>query len=287
MLNIALFGGGFDPISLHHEKIAETVKEKTGMSTWTMPCYGHLFSKDSRLESAEHRWNMVSLTKDWRNDDVIIPFDWEIKHKHTGSMFETIQSLKKEYKDITFHIVIGMDNANLIEEKWHHGSLLIKENPFIVFEREGSDAALWTKQHKVYKMDYNLSSTEIRDAIKRQDFEFAEQHLNPAVFSYIKTNNLYQTACACEKEKKLIERLRNDDESVLLDILKDSLPMTFSHFCHFQYVTSQNLSQDQIEDLFARTLAVLWIKRKEVNDLGAHLYMTMRSHLRGENACLK
>jgi nicotinate-nucleotide adenylyltransferase len=194
MFNVALLGGGLDPISLHHEMIADKVKSNTSMSTWVMPCYGHLFSKGSRLTAPEHRLNMVNVTAEYRKDDFFVPFDWEIQHKHAGSMYETVVQLKAKYPDVLFHIVIGMDNANVIETKWDRGNLLIQENPFIVFERDGVErTADWFLQapHRIFPMSYNLSSTAIREAIQNGNYEFAKQHVNPAVWEYIGINELY------------------------------------------------------------------------------------------------
>lgn len=194
MFNVALLGGGLDPISLHHEKLAETVGSNTGMQTWFMPCYGHLFPKGKGLADPQHRLNMVKLAAKYRKDNLFVPFDWEIEHKHAGSMYETISQLKERYPNITFHIVIGMDNANLIENKWDRGNLLIQENPFIVFDRKGVEPTTnWfrTDPHKLYPMGYDLSSTAIRESIKSGNYEFAEQHLSPAVWEYIRTNQLY------------------------------------------------------------------------------------------------
>jgi nicotinate (nicotinamide) nucleotide adenylyltransferase len=194
MADVALLGGGLDPISLHHEEMVDQVRNLTGMPTWVMPCYGHLFAKASRLTDSFHRLNMVLKTAENRRDDFFVPFDWEIKNQHSGSMYETVNQLKCEFPDLTFHIVIGMDNANLITTNWDRGNLLIQENPFIVFDREGIDRnATWFLEapHNVYPMDYGLSSTAIRNAIQNGDYEFASSHLNPGVWQYIKTNKLY------------------------------------------------------------------------------------------------
>lgn len=194
MLEVALLGGGFDPISLHHERIADVVEKETGMPTWAMPCYGHLFSKNDRLTDSAHRLNMVNATAQHRNTNLFVPFGWEIEHHHTGSMYETVAQLKAKYPNVKFHIVIGMDNANVIKTKWDRGNLLIQENPFFVFEREGVVAKTnWFMQppHRLFRIDYDLSSTAIREAIQSGNYAFAEEHLNPAVWEYIKANNLY------------------------------------------------------------------------------------------------
>lgn len=188
MSEIAIFGGGFDPISLHHERMAE----ETGMATWTMPCWGHKFSKNSRLIPAHHRWAMTILTANFRNDGVIVPFDWEIKHQHSGSMYETISALKQEFPQHRFHIVIGMDNANLILEKWDRGNILIQENPFIVFGR-GEQKADWflNSPHKFIQKDGEGSSTAFREAIQAKNNEVARTMVNEAVWDYVCRHNLY------------------------------------------------------------------------------------------------
>jgi nicotinate-nucleotide adenylyltransferase len=194
---IALLGGGFDPVSLHHEFIAEEVKRLTGMSTWFMPCWNHLFSKNERLLDANHRWNMVVLAADNRCDDTIIPFDWEIKNQHSGSMYETTEQLKIEYPDTEIYLVVGTDNANIIETKWDRGQSLIENNPFIVFDRPGYPPKVdWfmREPHRFFTMDYDLSSSEIRNAIKNGEFDFAQQHLNPAVWTYIQSGQFYREA---------------------------------------------------------------------------------------------
>lgn len=138
--------------------------------------------------------DMANITAKHRKDDFFVPFDWEIKHKHAGSMYETIAQLKLHYPDLLFHIVIGMDNANVIKTKWDRGDLLTQENPFIVFERDGVEkTADWFLQapHQIFTMNYNLSSTAIREAIQNGNYEFAKSHVNPAVWEYITVNKLY------------------------------------------------------------------------------------------------
>jgi nicotinate (nicotinamide) nucleotide adenylyltransferase len=194
MRNVALLGGGLDPISIHHEVMVDETEANADMPTWVMPCYGHLFAKGSRLTDSNHRWAMVEETAKQRQDDIFVPFKWEIEHRHSGSMYETISHLKQECPDVLFHIVIGMDNANVIETKWDRGNILIQENPFIVFEREGVyKTADWFLQspHKVIPLRYDVSSTVIREAIQKGEYSFAERNLNPAVWDYIRTNNLY------------------------------------------------------------------------------------------------
>jgi nicotinate (nicotinamide) nucleotide adenylyltransferase len=212
---IALYGGGFNPIGRHHEFAAILIHKSTGMRTWFMPCYDHLFSKDSELIEVKHRWNMVmEVTNQF--PEQMMAFDFEMRQKHTGSMYETMEMLKPGNPDIDFHIVIGMDNANCIESDWDRGNLLIQEYPFIVMHRRMACPACrgnkiqcalcdetgkiwlppttdWFKQepHAELKLDYLISSSDIRKAIAEGRLDFARQHLNPMVWDYIETGNLF------------------------------------------------------------------------------------------------
>ena len=195
MDNVAIFGSACDPIGSHHEIIVDHIMVNCQMPTWVMPCFHHRFGKNSRLESPQHRWNMVKKLADYRDDEGLIPFDWEIKNKSRGSMFETIARLKREYPAIKFHIAIGMDNANVIEN-WDRGNFLIQENPFIVFERDGEEAKVdWFKNSPHQLLQLNLgndfSSTALRNAIASGDYKYAEEHLSKPVWDYIKEHHLY------------------------------------------------------------------------------------------------
>jgi len=188
----AIFGSGCNPTGLHHELMARLVFQKTGLPTWIMPCYRHLFSKDSELIESSHRWNMLTLAcEDW---EIMRAFDWEIAHRHDGSMYSTMQQLVQEYPDVKFHIVIGMDNANIIETKWIHGNLLIQEFPFIVLRRDGCpETADWFNHepHQVFDFENDASSTDIRTAIREGRNDFAAAHLDSKVWDYIKNGGLY------------------------------------------------------------------------------------------------
>ena len=184
MDEVAIFGGAFDPISIHHEEIAKA----TGMPTWIMPCYKHLFNKNSRLIDSSHRLQMVKLVE----SDQLKACDWEVVNKHSGSMYETLTQLKKQYPSLIFHIVLGMDNANLVKEKWHCGEKLIQENKFIIFTRKGYEPSVdWISDHKILEPKHDLSSTMIRNAINNKNYKFAQEHLNPLVWDYICQNKLY------------------------------------------------------------------------------------------------
>lgn len=188
---VALLGGGFNPIGIHHQKIAQTVWREMQIPTWFMPCYGHRFAKNDDLVLPRHRWNMV--TEVTENFHYMKSCDWEMAHEHNGSMFETIQGLTKLYLNTRFHIVIGMDNANVITN-WDKGANLIKDYPFIVLQRAGEDTHVdWFQQEPHHLLPFNCpaSSSAIRKAILEGDYAFAQEHLHKRVWEYIVTGRMY------------------------------------------------------------------------------------------------
>lgn len=158
------------------------------MDVWLMPCHRHRF--DKHIQSDAHRWNMVNEVTGqypW-----MVACDWEIAHQHNGSMFETLIGLEANYPHDRFHIVIGMDNANVIDA-WDRGKLLIDKNPFIVLSRGESTTDWHTKppHRSIFADEIGESSTLIREAICRKNFDLASKHLNSRVWDYIRMGKLY------------------------------------------------------------------------------------------------
>jgi nicotinic acid mononucleotide adenylyltransferase len=109
-------------------------------------------------------------------------------------MFETMEGLTKVYPEIDFHIVIGMDNANVIEAEWDRGEQLIQKYPFIVLQRPGVKAEVdWFAEdpHVYLTFRYAGSSESLRKAIRKGDYAFARRHLSSKVWDYIVAGKLY------------------------------------------------------------------------------------------------
>jgi nicotinate (nicotinamide) nucleotide adenylyltransferase len=186
---VALFGGAFDPVTLAHEFICQKIHDETGFDIWLMPCWNHKFGKDPT--PIYHRWAMLALA--CQKMPFVKLCSWEIDKQHSGSMYETMLGLKASFQDIDFHIVIGMDNANVILESWDRGQWIVLYNPFIVITRTGEEStATWynVDPHKLIKVDYNLSSTKVRTAITEANEEACNM-VSPNVWTYINQNCLY------------------------------------------------------------------------------------------------
>ena len=189
---LAVFGTGCNPIGLHHEKIAQSIWDKFKMKTWIMPCSTHRFEKNSELVDAVFRWEMAC--HGCNDKEFMIPLDYEYKKQSTGSTFETMKELSQMMSKKQLFVVIGMDNANIIESKWHRGKELIKKFPFIVIKRSGVDQEVdWFEKepHLIVELESEGSSSQIRKAIKDGDYSLAKSMLNENVWNHIKIEKLY------------------------------------------------------------------------------------------------
>jgi nicotinic acid mononucleotide adenylyltransferase len=190
-----LFGGGFNPIAQHHADIAKLIWAQTGMRTFIMPCYKHRFAKNNDLIDVSHRWNMVmEVTNSPENQEMMVAFDFEVARRHDGSMYDTISLLRASNPDTEFHIVVGMDNANIIETEWHNGLALVQMCPFIVVQCTGITPKVdWFNHppHRVLPFESVVHSKLIRKAIEEGRYDFARRHLHPRVWDYIAMGHLY------------------------------------------------------------------------------------------------
>lgn len=187
---VALYGGSFDPITLAHEMVCQCVHDSIGCEIWTMPCWKHRFGKNPT--PAHHRWSMLQLFAKRKN--FVKPCSWELDNQHSGSMYETVANLKILFPKTNFHIVIGMDNANVID-KWDKGLALIQENPFVIITRKGIQPLVeWhlRSPHQLIDIGSSISSTQVREAIYHGDVQ-AQKMVSSDVWDYIISNNLYNS----------------------------------------------------------------------------------------------
>ncbi|CAE7860290.1 nadE [Symbiodinium microadriaticum] len=160
-----MFGGGFDPISLHHQFVVGAISV-LDYDVWFMPCFQHQYGKE--LVEAKHRLRMCELVTrkvaNWYTSD------FEIKNELTGFFYENLLHLKEAFPQFRFHPIIGTDNANDIGNgKWGRGEELIAENSMIVVERgEHPLEAFWCLQgdHKFFSLGTKGAATDVRKAIK-------------------------------------------------------------------------------------------------------------------------
>lgn len=211
MKRVCVFGGAFDPMTLGHYYLAEYVSYIFD-EVWIVPCNAHLFNK--KMTSASDRISMcLEYTKTKNPNNNIFVSDYEIKNKLKGTTLELATGLKKDYPELNFSFLIGMDNANNIHKFYEH-EYLINNFKFVIANRTGYDnplnylksfkgKSIWylnDKRHH-YLKEYNFSecsSTQVRsiltDFVKSNDNNILlklDKLLDKNVKNYIINNKLY------------------------------------------------------------------------------------------------
>src|SRR5258708_653718 len=129
-MEIALFGGTFDPPHQGHQFITQQIIERSIADTvWFVPVQNHPFHKT--MSSAEDRVKMLELMM--ANLTAASPElkknirieRYELDHSAISYSFDTLTALSAKFPEHTFSWVIGSDNLEGFS-KWHDYQELLK-----------------------------------------------------------------------------------------------------------------------------------------------------------------
>jgi nicotinate-nucleotide adenylyltransferase len=195
MLDVVLFGGAFNPVTIAHMEKAEFVlnRLKGFDELWFLPCYASMWGKP--MEPPVKRIEMLRRAVQHMNNPRIKICDFELKHKLVGHTNEIIDKLFNHHPSCSFYFLIGMDHANAIHT-WGGGNELIKKLNFIVMRRGGVERnpdAKWYFQPPhifVGGPETDISSTDARNEISKTGHT---DKVIPSVMEFIKENKLYLT----------------------------------------------------------------------------------------------
>jgi len=234
-MNIALFGGTFDPIHRGHVIVARAAAAKFGLKqVWFIPADIPPHKQKTPILPFYHRYAMVALAL--AGEKAFVPSLLEAADPATGGSqrkpsysIDTVRRVKAMLgKSDHLYFLIGMDAFKDIA-KWHEAGALLGECDFIVAARPGYSLAdvasslpgelrpgvavtkLFRKRkmegplvlpgatlHMLPETHENVSATQIRAAVGRGG---ALKRLVPdAVAEYIQKEQLYRNP-ASKQEK--------------------------------------------------------------------------------------
>ncbi len=155
-MNIAIYGGSFDPPHKGHEKIVKKALKKLPIDKlFIIPAWQNPFKKNffapPKLRS---KW----LKKLWGNNEKIQICTYEIDQKNPTTSYESINYIYKKYPIKKCYLIIGADNLKDLE-KWHEYGKLKKKVIFVITHRNGIKIP---KNLKKLKINVNISSTDLR-----------------------------------------------------------------------------------------------------------------------------
>lgn len=131
-LNIALFGGSFDPPHIGHQMIVNTaLKELDIDKLFIVPAYLNPFKK-SYFAPPKKRYKWVK--KLFKDNEKVEVLDFEIKKERSVPTIETVKYLYNTYDIDKFYLIIGDDNLKSLH-KWKDYEKLKQMVTFVVVTR--------------------------------------------------------------------------------------------------------------------------------------------------------
>lgn len=198
-MNIAVFGGSFNPPHRAHLHLADEFAESLRLDKMLIiPAFLPPHKASDAYAGAQDRLNMCRLLF---SDKKYTVSDIEIKRQGKSYTVETLEELEKEYPGANFYLIIGSDML-LSFHKWYRFGDILRKCTLCVMTRENG---ISEKQMTEYAKNtlslgekelivscsapYEMSSTQIRELIRKN--EDVSPYLSEEVENYIREKRLY------------------------------------------------------------------------------------------------
>ena len=195
---LAIFGGSFNPpLNSHFSLAQQIVNEYENIEKVIFVPVNSKYQKPG-LISNEHRYNMLKVVCDKNKDFGLSRI--ELDQDRQLNTLETLNLLKKEYKEYNLYFTIGTDNLKEFPT-WNYPEEILSNFKILVIERDEDkmdeiieeDSFLAKYKDSFIKVKKNIrsnmSSSFAREKLKRGK---SIRYLTPdEVYYYIKENKLY------------------------------------------------------------------------------------------------
>lgn len=161
-MQIAIFGGSFDPPHVGHQTIAKRIIKKLDIDLLVVvPAYLNPLKVKSFLD-AKTRFKL--LKKLFSKKGNIKVSNFEISQERPVYSIETIRYMIEKYQPTKVYLVIGADNYKSFH-LWSNYKEIKKLVTLVVVTRDGFE---YEKKDDIkrLKVDIKISSTELRNTFK-------------------------------------------------------------------------------------------------------------------------
>jgi len=178
-MNIAIFGGSFDPPHLGHEAIVnEAIKSLHVDKLFIVPTYLNPFKKEFFAPS---KLRLKWLKKIFLCKEVEV-LDFEVKQRQAIPTIQTVEYLKSIYNLKKIYLLIGADNLASLAS-WHRYSELKNMVEFVVASR---DETILPKELKKMSINVKISSSKLRS---NMNISFIPHKIADEVTEFYKDKN--------------------------------------------------------------------------------------------------
>ena len=204
MKKIGIFGGTFNPIHNTHVEMAKAALKEGGLDeVWVMPAKVSPHKLGMKIVADSYRFEMVKLAL--AREKNILPSDYELVRDRVSYTSDTLISLKEDYPDDEFTLIIGGDSVLYLED-WHEPQIIFDNADILYISRIGSESGkclshidnVLKKRFTNVRMKEirfsatSVSSTEIRKLISEGIKDASLLGIDEKVMDYILSNNLYK-----------------------------------------------------------------------------------------------
>ncbi len=212
-MNLAIFGGTFDPIHTAHVEVARAARKEYFLDRILFVPASQPPHKTGRfMADYEHRYEMVRIA--CQEHPAFEPSRLEAPGRDRGARNYSIQTIRRVADRLTTHdrlfFLIGADAFSEIAT-WYHWRLLIQQIEFIVVNRPGyvvDEAALppGVRVHLLRSVNSQISSSEIRRRLANG--QSVRGLMPPLVARYITKHQLYRPARKKARPRKRTVKAR-------------------------------------------------------------------------------
>ena len=195
-MKIGIFGGSFNPPHKMHKEIAKELIKKGYVDKIIFVPTGSKYEYKNNLESNEVRYTMLSLMCCKEKDITISKYELQDKPIYT---YQSLDHFQRRYQDDEVYFICGTDNLSYMDQ-WKRGKYILENYKILVIKRETDDIEPLLEKYKKYRenivvtdvKEQKLSSTYIREEIKKGNYRNIKKYVDKKVYRYIRKNHLYQ-----------------------------------------------------------------------------------------------
>lgn len=184
-LNIALYGGAFDPPHIGHTAFCEALCQDNHFDqVWILPSFFHPF--DKKLTDFQLRLGMCRIAFARISEKVVISRE-ESFVPGKGYTLDLLKHLKDKFPEHKFTLTLGADNFQS-RHRWKGFEEIENLVEVKFFGRKGNDEENATLGLETPFPE--VSSSQLRKTL--QSGEMPDQLLPPGIPAFISRNNLYR-----------------------------------------------------------------------------------------------
>ena len=167
-IRTGIYGGSFNPIHNGHIAIARAMTTRAGLDeVWLVVSPQNPLKPAGSLLADEKRLLMVQTAVSAIPG--VTATDYEFHLPRPSYMWNTLQSLSRDFPERDFTLLIGADNWAVFH-RWYRADDIIAHYPIAIYPRTGYPIDTASLPPNVKLIDtglYDISSTQVRELIAR------------------------------------------------------------------------------------------------------------------------